>query len=90
MDFDFYLKEQLKLHPSMQMQDIIKMCYQATFGVEHLLSDTKRAKQYFHQEYTTTPADASLPLYEAISDEFCRVNLGAWKAADFVLQSGLR
>ena len=83
MNFDFYLKEQLKLHPSMQMQDIIKMCYQATFGVEHLLSDIERAKQYFYQEYAATPADTSLSLYEAVSDEFCRVNLGAWKAADF-------
>ena len=80
MNFDFYLKKQLELHPSMQMQDIIKMCYQATFGAEHLLSDIERAKQYFYQEYTATPADASLPLYEAVSDEFCRVNLAAWKA----------
>ena len=80
MNFDFYLKQQLELHPSMQMQDIIKMCYQATFGVEHMLSDVERAKQYFYREYEATTADTSLPLWEAISDEFCRINLAAWKA----------
>ena len=80
MNFNFYLKEQLRLHPSMQMQDIIKMCYQATFGVEHMLSDIERAKLYFYQEYETTPANDTLLLYESISDEFCRVNLAAWKA----------
>ena len=41
MDFSFYLKTQLEHHPSMQMQDIIKMCYQATFGVEHMLAAWK-------------------------------------------------
>ena len=50
MDFSFYLKTQLEHHPSMQMQDIIKMCYQATFGVEHMLADTERAKNYFTKE----------------------------------------
>lgn len=80
MDFSFYLKTQLEHHPSMQMQDIIKMCYQATFGVEHMLADTERAKNYFTKEYETTPADHACPLYEPISENFCRVNLAAWKA----------
>ena len=80
MKFDYYLKKQLELHPSMQMQDIIKMCYQAVFGVEHMLADAERARTYFTQEYEATNANTSLPLYEPISDEFCRVNLGAWKA----------
>lgn len=80
MDFTFYLKKQIELHPSMQMQDIIKMCYQAVFGVEHMLADVERAKTYFMQEYEATSANTALPLYEPISDDFCRVNIGAWKA----------
>lgn len=80
MKFDYYLKKQLELHPSIQMQDIIKLCYQAVFGVEHMLGDVERAKTYFMQEYEATAANSSLPLYEPISDDFCRVNIGAWKA----------
>ena len=80
MDFGYYLKEQIKLHPSMQMQDVIKMCYQAVFGADHMLSDIEKARQYFLQEYEATPACFSIPLYEPISESFCRINLAAWKA----------
>lgn len=80
MDFGYYLKHQIELHPSMQMQDVVKMCYQAVFGVEHMLTDIEKARQYFHQEYEATPASFSIPLYEPISENFCRINLGAWKA----------
>lgn len=80
MDFGFYLKKQIQLHPSMQMQDVLKMCYQAVFGVEHMLADINKAKQYFVQEYEATPASFSVPLYEPISEDFCRINLAAWKA----------
>ena len=80
MEFGYYLKHQIELHPSIQMQDVVKMCYQAVFGVEHMLSDKEKARQYFFQEYETTPADSSIPLYEPISENFCRINLAAWKA----------
>ncbi len=82
MDFGYYLKQQITLHPSIQMQDVVKMCYQAVFGVEHMLSDIEKAKQYFFQEYEATPACFSIPLYEPISENFCRINLAAWKARD--------
>jgi len=80
MDFTFFIEKQIKLHPSMQMQDVIKMCHQAAFGVEHMLADRDKARQYFYQEYEATPASFSIPLYEPISDHFCRINLAAWKA----------
>ena len=64
----------------MQMQDVIKMCYQAVFGAEHMLADVETAKQYFLREYEETPACFSIPLYESISESYCRVNLAAWKA----------
>lgn len=82
MDFGFYLKKQIELHPAMQLQDVIKMCYQAVFGVEHMLADIEKAKQYFYQEYKATSAAFSIPLYEPISESFCRINLAAWKARD--------
>ena len=47
MEFRDYLTMQMNMHPSIQPQDIVKMCYQATFGAEHLLSDEDNAKRYF-------------------------------------------
>lgn len=80
MEFRHYLKEQWKLHPATQPQDVIKHCYQAACGAEHLLTDIDKAKAYFYQEYHAVSGQPGLPLYEPISDDFCRVNLAAWKA----------
>jgi len=66
----------------MQPRDVIKLCYQAARGAEHLLADTTRARAYFDQEYAATPADTSLPLFEPISENVSRVNIAAWKAAN--------
>ena len=82
MDFTTCLQEQLRLHPSMQPRDVVKLCFQAARGAEHLLADTTRARTYFDQEYAATPADASLPLFEPISPDIARVNIGAWKAVN--------
>ena len=82
MDFTTCLLAQLQRHPAMQPQDVIKLCYQAARGAEHLLTDTARARAWFDQEYTSTPADASLPLFEPISENVARVNIAAWKAAN--------
>ena len=78
MDFEIYLMEQLQKHPSMQPQDIIKMCYQASHGAEHLLSDLDRAWNYLKKEYDEVTA-ADIALYEQISDKVSRINLAAWK-----------
>ena len=82
MDFATCLRTQLHLHPAMQPRDVLKLCYQAARGVEHLLADTAHARAYFDQEYAATPADAALPLFENISENVSRVNLAAWKAAN--------
>ena len=81
MDFIACLQEQLRLHPAMQPRDVLKLCYQAARGAEHLLADTTRARAYFDQEYAATPVDATLPLLEIIGPEVARVNIAAWKAA---------
>ncbi len=81
MHFDKYLEEQLKLHPSMRPQDFVKMCYQAARGAEHLLKDITAATQYFEAEYSQISCDNTQALYEEISPNVCRVNLGAWKAS---------
>ncbi len=73
-----YLQEQLALHPSMECTDIIKQCYQAAKGAEHLLSDLAVARAYLQKEWDATPPEER-PLYEAISSRVCRVSIAAWK-----------
>ena len=80
MDFEKCLTEHIKTYPALKPQDVIKFCYQATFGAEHLLSDTDAAKRYFIDEYDSTdPADMSL--LEELNEKYCRVNIAAWKKA---------
>ena len=81
MDFTTCLLAQLRLHPAIQPRDVIKLCYQAARGAEHLLADQARARTYFDQEYAATSADASVPLFETISENVARVNIAAWKAS---------
>lgn len=79
MQFIEYLREQAAKHPSTESSDVIKLCYQAAFGAEHLLDDRETAFQYLTKEYDQVQPDGTEPLYEAISDDVCRVNLRAWK-----------
>ena len=80
MEFEVYLKQQLQLHPSMQPQDVAKLCYQAAHGAEHLLTDFSAAEKYFYQDVDAVEPVAG-ELYEPISPEICRVNFAAWKAS---------
>lgn len=75
---NIYLVQQMEMHPSMQIQDVIKFCYQAACGAEHLVSDIGAARRRFDEEFAETEA-ADICMVENISDEYCRVNLAAWK-----------
>ena len=84
MNFEFYFSDQLKRHPSIEHQDVIKLCYQAAFGAEHILSNAEAARGYLESEFASIePSDE--PLFEWISADVCRVNLGAWKKKDLPL-----
>lgn len=74
-----YLIEHLGKHPSMMPQDVIKLCYQAVFGAEHLLFNISTAKIYFDHEFDSVEAIDG-ELCEMISDDVCRVNLAVAKA----------
>ncbi len=76
-----YLTKQLQKHPSMMPKDVIKLCYQAAHGAEHLLADPERARRYLEAEYASVAA-AEGELYEPISDDVCRINLAVWKAQE--------
>ncbi len=72
-----YLRGQVAAHPAICPQDLIKLCYQAANGAEHLMSDA--VKQYFDEEFVAVSPREGV-LCEAISDRVCRVHLDAWKA----------
>ncbi len=78
MDPQDYLRGQMAAHPATCPQDLLKHCYQATFGAEHLLTDKTAAKACFDAEFAAVPPRAG-ELYEAISDHVCRVYLDVWK-----------
>lgn len=80
MELEQALAVQLQAHPAMQPQDVIKLCYQAARGAEHLLADPDAAARWLRQEYEAVPADKAIPLAEEIGPESCRVNLAGWKA----------
>lgn len=84
------LRRHALTHPAMTAQDAIKLCYQATFGAEHLLQDRDRAFAYFMREWDAlAPEEISLHdpthdirvnrLCEPISPRYARVHLMAWK-----------
>jgi len=77
-DLTKFLISESRLHPSIMPQDVVKLCYQAAFGAEHILSNHAQALKYFRDEYAATPADDK-PLQEYIAPTVCRVNLSAWK-----------
>lgn len=86
MQFIEYLREQAAKHPSTEPLDVIKLCYQAAFGAEHLLEDREAAFRYLVGEYEQLQPDEGEPLYETISENVCRVNLRAWKSRNLPLE----
>lgn len=76
-----FIRQQLALHPSITQQDALKMCFQAAYGAEHLLTNIDKVRDYFLMEFESCqPNDA--PIAEFIAPEVCRVNLAAWKRLD--------
>lgn len=76
------VREQLRLHPSMRAEDVLKLCFQAARGPAHILGDLEAAKRYFDAEFSSVAPRPEAPLYEIVSPDFIRVDLGAWKAAN--------
>jgi len=81
VDFFLCATEQLRRYPESKIQDLVKLAYQAAWGPAHGVADRERAWKYFSREFARTGAEDDLPLFEVISPDYCRVNLGAWKKA---------
>ncbi len=74
-------EEQLRRYPESQIRDLVKLAYQSAWGPAHGVTDKERAWKYFSHEFSTAETAENVPLFEVISPDYCRVNLGAWKKA---------
>ena len=69
-------------YPHIQIQDIYKLIYQGTMGVDHYLQNSETFEERLTTEMEKVQADGSLPLWEAIRPDgkLARLNLAACKA----------
>ncbi len=78
------------LRPSLQVQDVYKMLYQAHFGVEHFLTDSTAVRSYLRDELASLDTIRSdEPLLERISTQgdVVRVNLRPFKALNLPMDT---
>ena len=80
LDFATCLAEQLRAHPAMRAEDVLKLCMQGARGPGHILGHIAEAKKHFDAEFSQVEPRPGEPLFEVIAPDFIRVNLGAWKA----------
>lgn len=74
------VREQIKNHPTLTGQDLMKFCYQGCYGPKHLITDKERAYSYFLEEYDgVTPKEGMLT--ERISEDYIRINFAPYKKA---------
>ncbi len=72
------LREQFLKHPALRRDDVLKLCFQAAYGPAHARRDVSAARRSFDVEFAAVPA-RERALFEIVSPDFCRVDLGAWK-----------
>ena len=81
VSFSDCVKKQTSLRKKFKLRDLIKQAYQGAFGAGHAVIDRERAWKYFSREFAGVPAE-NIALFEIISPDYCRINLGAWKKAE--------
>ena len=69
------LLQHFEKYPQMQAQDAVKLIYQQEFGPEHMIKDPAKALAMIRQEMNGLEPQPGEPLYEAIGNGLCRLNL---------------
>ena len=69
------LLQHFEKYPQMQAQDAVKLIYQQEFGPEHMIKDPAKALAMIRQEMNGLEPQPEEPLYEAIGNGLCRLNL---------------
>ena len=76
------IKFNVERYPLMEINDVIKLLYQRSFGCGHVIKNKDKAKKFLLEEFKDTISDSSLPLVEEIGNDFIRVNLARYKALE--------
>jgi len=74
------IKFNVERYPLMEINDVIKLLYQRSFGCGHIIKNKEKAKSFLLEEFQETISDESTPLVEEIGNGFIRVNLARYKA----------
>lgn len=72
-----------------EIQDYIKLIYQATFGGAHIAKNKELVKNYLYTECSQMTKEVNFyePLYEMISNDYVRVNLRPYIKGNFSLDN---
>jgi len=84
MDFADVLWEHAKRYPAMTPQDAVKLIYQATFGVGHLLADAEAAYQRIYEEENAVVPAENCPAIENIGGGYMRLYLNRGISSDTI------
>lgn len=80
LDFKDCLADLLKAHPAMRADDVFLLCFEGACGLGHMEPEGQGAKALFDAEFSSVSPRPDEPLFELVSPDVMRVNLGAWKA----------
>jgi len=81
MDIRGLLTDNIKRYPCSMPTDILKLCYQSSFGCGHLIDNINYAKKFFISEFNNTVKDKSVPFVERFG-EYARVNFASPEAKE--------
>lgn len=73
-EFEAILRRHAASYPNMEPRDAVKLCYQAEYGGEHLLSTETDSLSRLQEEWDTAPASG--PLTEPAGETVLRLHLG--------------
>lgn len=76
------IKFNVERYPLMEINDVVKLLYQRSFGCGHVVKNKDKAKKFLLEEFKEVFSDESIPLIEEIGNDFIRVNLSRYKALD--------
>jgi hypothetical protein len=82
MTLETILRDQFVRYPSMQLQDVYKLIYQAALGAEHTIADLEGTRQWLERELAEMGEGPDEPVMESISDDgpMVRVHLRPYVA----------
>ena len=75
------IQQHQQIKKNFEIQDAYKLIHQSIFGIQHILDDKDKAKNYLQQEFESINADGHEDLIEniSVSGKMVRLNLRSFK-----------